>query len=150
MRVVRVTVVAACMLLAAGCSCKAGKVGPEDGANIPIAEAGSILKDVHFAFDSESLDSVAKQQLQQNAAWLKQNPSVRVQVEGHADERGTAEYNLALGERRARSVLDYVRSLGVEGSRMGTVSYGEELPLDPASTESAWAKNRRAHFAVVQ
>ena len=137
----------------AACSSSgAGGTGSPDDAlgdgNIPIAEPGSELGDVNFAFDSSTLSSPARSTLNDNAQWLNDNPSVDVVVEGHCDERGTAEYNLALGLRRAQSVADYLRSLGVPSGQLDMVSYGEELPLDPRSTEAAWAKNRRAHFSA--
>ena len=81
---------------------------------------------------------------------MLQNEGIKVEVEGHCDERGTNEYNMALGERRATAAADYLRSLGVSGDRMRTVSYGEELPLDPRHNEEAWAKNRRVHFSVME
>ena len=140
---------AVCLLVAitamASCSCRTRHTGE---GNIPVAEAGSILKDVHFAFDSYEVDAAGKEVLKRNAEWLQAHQEVRVEVEGHADERGTNEYNMALGERRARSAADYLRSLGVSGERLSTVSYGEELPLDPRHNEEAWAKNRRAHFSI--
>lgn len=116
--------------------------------NIPMAGEGSELKDVSFEFDSSALDSAARGNVEANAEWLKANEAVKVVVEGHCDERGTSEYNLALGERRAQSVFSLLRELGVAGDRLSTISYGEELPLDPGHDEAAWAKNRRAHFAV--
>lgn len=127
-----------------GCSCSKRRVGPEE--NIALAEMGKELKDVNFAFDSFSLDGAAKGALDLNSKWLKDHSSTKFQVEGHCDERGTNEYNMALGAKRARAVADYLRAQGIEESRMGTVSYGEELPLDPRHDESAWFKNRRAHF----
>jgi peptidoglycan-associated lipoprotein len=133
--------------LASGCACRTKKVGPGDG-NIPVAEAGKELKDVYYAFDSYALDASAKSVLQQNANWLKANASRKVQIEGHCDERGTNEYNMSLGANRARAAQDYLKTLGVDASRMSTVSYGEELPLDPRHNEEAWSKNRRAHFNV--
>ncbi|MCO6431707.1 MAG: peptidoglycan-associated lipoprotein Pal [Deltaproteobacteria bacterium] len=147
MRIRKIMVVLVVAALASGCACRTKKVGPGD-SNIGIAEEGKELKDINFAFDSYQLDSVARSLLQKNAEWLKANPSRRVQVEGHADERGTNEYNMVLGANRARSAQDYLRSLGIESGRMSTVSYGEELPLDPRHNEEAWAKNRRAHFNV--
>ncbi|MCB0323850.1 MAG: peptidoglycan-associated lipoprotein Pal [Bdellovibrionales bacterium] len=141
--------------LALLCACsKSGRGGtgsPDDAmgeGNIPLAEPGSELADVNFAYDSAALSSSAKNTLRENAQWLLDNPSTNVVVEGHCDERGTAEYNMALGLRRSQSVSDYLRSLGVSGSQLDQVSYGEELPLDPASNESAWSKNRRAHFSA--
>lgn len=133
---------------------KGGK-GASDGefgaeGNLPFASADGVLKDIYFDYDSSTIDGASREVLRTNAEWLQENRSATVMVEGHCDERGTAEYNLALGERRARSVYDFMRSAGVEASRMKTISYGEELPLDPSGTESAWSKNRRAHFAVNQ
>jgi peptidoglycan-associated lipoprotein len=116
--------------------------------NIPIATPGEELKDAHFSFDSAALSAGAQATLRENAQWLNDNPDVKVVIEGHCDERGTAEYNMALGERRAKAVYDFVRSLGVARERMKTISYGEEMPLDPRSTEDAWAKNRRGHFSI--
>ncbi len=119
----------------------------DDGSNIPRAERGDVLKDVSFAYDSSELSSTAVDTLKGHADWLKSNQK-KVTVEGHCDERGTTEYNLALGDRRAKSASNYLRSLGVPSGDLKTVSYGEELPLDPGHTESSWSKNRRAHFAV--
>ncbi len=112
------------------------------------AEKQGALEDVHFAFNDYSLEKEAQAKLQRTAQWLQTHPAVSVVIEGHCDERGSQEYNLALGERRAVAVEKYVQSLGVAASRMETVSYGEERPVDPASNEVAWAKNRRAHFDI--
>lgn len=103
---------------------------------------------VFFAFDRYDLRPEARFTLQKQAAWMKANPSVSVTIEGHCDERGTREYNLALGERRANSASDFLMSLGVPASRITTISYGKERPVDPASNEVAWAKNRRAVTVV--
>mgnify|MGYP003934714709 CR=1 FL=1 len=105
-------------------------------------------EDIYFEFDSANLSADAQEILREKVQWLKQNPRSRVIIEGHCDERGTNEYNLALGERRAQSAQQYLISLGIDESRLATVSYGEERPLDPEGTESAWAKNRRAHFVI--
>jgi peptidoglycan-associated lipoprotein len=86
--------------------------------------------------------------LKANSAFLKKFPNIKIQIEGHCDERGTNEYNLALGERRANSTKKYLLSLGVSENRMSTISYGEEKPMDSAHNEEAWAKNRRAHFVI--
>ena len=129
-----------------GCSCRTNNSGTGADANIPTATGDGPLKDVNFGFDSYALDAKAKGILQANAQWLKSNASQKVQIEGHCDERGTNEYNMVLGSNRARSSMEYLRSLGIEASRMSTVSYGEELPLDPRHNEEAWAKNRRDHF----
>jgi len=98
---------------------------------------------VFFGFDQYNLTAEARSTLQKQAAWMTANNRVQVVIEGHADERGTREYNLALGERRANAVSDYLATLGVASSRISTVSYGKERPVDPASNEIAWAKNRR-------
>ena len=108
----------------------------------------SPLKPVFFGYDSADLDDVAQQVAQANASLLRTNPTWVVTVEGHSDERGTAEYNLALGERRAMSVKAYLVSLGIPADRLRVVSYGKEFPFDPGHDEGAWAKNRRGHFVV--
>ncbi|MDD2557763.1 MAG: peptidoglycan-associated lipoprotein Pal [Desulfuromonadaceae bacterium] len=104
------------------------------------------LKRIYFAFDQFDLDTEARQALQNNALYLEQNPSASIILEGHCDERGSDEYNLALGERRARAAAEYMVNLGINKNRIRTISYGEEKPLDRASTEAAWALNRRAEF----
>jgi len=111
-------------------------------------EKASPFQDVHFDFDKSSIRDDAKQSLSAVAAYLKNNRNARVQIEGHCDERGTSEYNMALGDRRAESVRKYLASLGVQTGVLSTVSYGKEKPLDPGHNEDAWAKNRRAHFVV--
>jgi peptidoglycan-associated lipoprotein len=115
---------------------------------IAAAAAAFENADIYFEFDSANLSAEAQEILREKVQWLKQNPRSRVIIEGHCDERGTNEYNLALGERRAQSAQQYLISLGIDESRLATVSYGEERPLDPEGTESAWAKNRRAHFVI--
>jgi peptidoglycan-associated lipoprotein len=105
-----------------------------------------ITEDINFDFDKYNIRPDAQEILIWKADWMRRNPNVNVLIEGHCDERGTAEYNLALGERRAESAKAFLINLGVPGSRMSTVSYGEEKPLDPRSNEEAWAKNRRGHF----
>jgi peptidoglycan-associated lipoprotein len=107
-----------------------------------------LLKPVFFEYDAADLSPEAQQTLNQNASVLKQHPTWVVTIEGHCDERGTAEYNLALGERRTVSARTYLVSLGVPADRLHTVSYGKEFPFDPGHTEAAWAKNRRAHFVI--
>ena len=105
----------------------------------------SPLKPVFFAFDSDSLDDTARKVLNANAEVLKTYRTWVITVEGHSDERGTAEYNLALGDRRALAAKNYLVSLGIPGDRVRTVSYGEEFPFDAGHSESAWVNNRRAH-----
>lgn len=109
----------------------------------------SLLKDVNFGFDRYDLTPKAREILSQNAELLLQHRTIKIQIEGHCDERGTIEYNLALGERRAESTRQYLISMGVPANRMSTISYGEEMPLDPRHDEEAWAKNRRAHFIIL-
>lgn len=118
--------------------------------NVPLAEAEQVLKDINFAFDKADLDATAKQNLKFNAEYLAQNSGLKVQIEGHCDERGTNEYNMALGSKRAQTAYDFMKASGIDTSRMSTVSYGEELPLNPDHNEAAWSKNRRAHFKAVQ
>jgi len=108
----------------------------------------SPLQPVFFALDSSDLSSEGQAVLQQNANVLKQYASWQITIEGHADERGSAEYNLALGERRALAARDYLVSLGIPATRVRTVSYGKEFPFDPGHTEEAFSKNRRAHFVI--
>ena len=108
----------------------------------------SLLKDIHFDFDRYDIRPIDATILKENAALLNKFTNVKIQIEGHCDERGTVEYNLALGERRATSAKNYLVSLGVASFRISTISYGEEKPLDPSHNEEAWAKNRRAHTLV--
>jgi len=130
-------------------------VPPESMAEDPISsrDIGDINKNspfqpVFFALDSSDVEGAAQQALNANAEILKKYPTWVITVEGHADERGTAEYNLALGERRAMAARTYLVSLGVSGDRLRTVSYGKEFPFDPGHDEAAWAKNRRAQFVL--
>ena len=106
------------------------------------------LKDINFDFDKYDIRPGDAKTLDGNAGWLKSNPNNLVLIEGHCDERGTNEYNLALGERRAKSTMNYLVSQGVQASRITIISYGEERPLCSEKTEDCWAKNRRAHFLV--
>lgn len=118
---------------------------------MPPADAnseGGPLADIRFELDSSALTDAARQTLGQHALWLKAHANARVTIEGHCDDRGTVDYNLALGEHRARAAKDYLVSLGVATGRLHTVSFGKEKPLDPGNDEAAWAKNRRAHFVV--
>jgi peptidoglycan-associated lipoprotein len=108
----------------------------------------SRLDAIYFDFDQAELKPEYRRVLETNAEWLRRNPAVRIQIEGHCDERGSVQYNLALGERRAESAKRYLESLGVDGNRMQTISYGEERPAAPGSGEEAWARNRRAEFVV--
>jgi peptidoglycan-associated lipoprotein len=113
------------------------------------AEIEKMLKDVNFDYDKHDIRPQDAEILKGNADLLTKYSAVKVRVEGHCDERGTNEYNLALGERRANSVKNYIVSLGVEAGRISTISRGEENPLSAGHNEEAWAKNRRGHFLVV-
>ena len=113
-----------------------------------MAKAAFVNEDVHFAFDSSFIDAEAEGILAQKATWLQDNADASVQIEGHCDERGTSAYNLALGERRANAVQQYLTVLGIGADRLSTISYGEEQPLDPGHDEAAWSRNRRAHFVI--
>ncbi len=108
------------------------------------------LQRVLFAFDQYTLSDQARETLAGNAAWMKANPGAKVVIEGHCDERGSDEYNLALGERRALAAQAYLVSLGIDSTRLSTISYGEERPLAAGHDEEAWAQNRRDEFKVVQ
>ncbi len=105
-------------------------------------------EDIYFEFDKSTLTPAAQDNLMQKAEWLRENPDAMVTIEGHCDDRGTNEYNLALGDRRAESAKAFLVDLGIDASRLTTISYGEERPVDPRQNEEAWAKNRRDHFAV--
>lgn len=171
-------IVAVIMLLGMGCARRSAQVSsPPPGATGPSAEelrareeaerrrriaesqlasrpstvtpGSSVMDPVYFAFDQATLTQSAKDTLVRNAEWLRANPQARVQVEGHCDERGTAEYNLALGERRAEAVKSYLTSLGIDSTRLVTISYGKERPADPGHTEEAWARNRRVEFKAM-
>ena len=130
-------------------------VPPEPVAEDSIA-AGSIddinrnspLKPVFYGLDVAEVDAEGQKILQDNADFLRRYATWQISIEGHCDERGTAEYNLALGERRAVSARNYLVSLGIPADRVKTVSYGKEFPFDPGHSEEAWSKNRRAHFVV--
>ena len=153
---------AAAALLLAACSSSqpsdtaggagAGGLTTSDASSLtsgPVAGSQADLEQnvgdrVYFGFDSTTLDDAARSTLQRQAAWLQQFPTVSATIEGHTDERGTREYNLALGERRASAAARYLSSLGVPESRLTTISYGKDRPADPGSTEEAWALNRRA------
>jgi len=121
---------------------------PLGNTGIDEINKNSPLKPAFFALDSDELDGLARATLSEDAQVLKKYPQWVVTIEGHTDERGSAEYNLALGERRALAAKNYLVSLGISAERLRTVSYGKEFPFDPGKDESAWAKNRRAHFML--
>jgi len=168
-RLAGVVVVTVFALATAGCSSKkkgselegqggaGANAGISDqalgGGSLALAQQGRLgagdtgpLHDIYFDYDSFDLDETSRQTLQENAAWLKDHSTVRVEVEGHCDDRGTVEYNLALGAKRAAAAKNYLVDLGVGRDRMTTISYGEELPICQEETEACWSRNRRAHF----
>jgi peptidoglycan-associated lipoprotein len=104
--------------------------------------------DIHFEFDSSTLTPEAQMILKKKAEWLQNNPEAMSTIEGNCDDRGTNEYNLALGDKRATSAKNFLVDLGISASRLTTISYGEERPVDPGKNEEAWAKNRRCHFTI--
>ena len=110
---------------------------------------GGRLEDIFFDYDKYNIRDEYRSVLARNAEALIAHPEIALLIEGHCDERGTNEYNLALGEARAQSTKNYLVDLGISAARLGTISFGEERPLDPRATEDAWSKNRRAHFVVV-
>jgi peptidoglycan-associated lipoprotein len=121
---------------------------PLAAAAIETINKDSPLKAVYFAYDSDALDDPARATMAANAEVLRKYPTWVVTIEGHCDERGTAEYNLALGDRRALAVKNYMLSLGIAADRLKTVSYGSEFPFAPGHDEEAWKQNRRAHFML--
>ena len=116
----------------------------------PVTPASSPLKDIYYGFDRYDLSGDARTVLRSNADWLKANPNARVEIEGHCDERGTNEYNLALGAKRAQAAREYLTTLGVAAGRLSTISYGEEIPVCKDQAENCWKQNRRARFVILQ
>lgn len=141
---------------AAGCGGK--KVKPEDTENTANADVNANgdsdsgkamgLQTVHFPFDSFVLDGSAKDELKANADILKSHSAVKIQIEGHCDQRGGIQYNIALGEKRANVAKKFLEDMGISGERITTVSFGKEKPVDPAMTEEAYSKNRRDNFVI--
>jgi peptidoglycan-associated lipoprotein len=162
-------VLAVTLLIGAGCSSKKDSGLSSDELEQGLSEetvgSGSLdraraglsgtqsgsgpLTDIQFGYDSFELSDEARQILQGHAGWLRNNQQGRVEIEGHCDDRGTVEYNLALGAKRASMTKSYLTSLGVSTDRITTISYGEELPLCYEASESCWSRNRRAHFVVI-
>ncbi len=103
-------------------------------------------KNINFEYDKSDLSEEARKMLGTISRWMDKNPDIKLRIEGHADDRGTSEYNLALGDRRANAVKKYLLLLTIDGSRLSTISYGEEMPIDSGQNEAAWTKNRRVHF----
>jgi peptidoglycan-associated lipoprotein len=170
MKLNRSLLIAGCVLALAACGKKAPKdlppppadtsaqtgTGTGTGTSGPVKGSqedfvASVSSDrIFFDTDQYDVDAQDQQTLQSQAAWLQQNPNVRITVEGHADERGTRDYNIALGERRANAAKNYLASLGIDPSRINTVSYGKERPAALGSDEASWAQNRRAVTVTVQ
>lgn len=154
-RISTMVLLGAALLVGFGCCTKSVQPGPEEEVVIVtpdnVGEAISAIEGnlIHFAFDRYDLDSRSQQILQNKAAILKEYPQISATIEGHTDERGTEEYNLALGERRAQAAYDYLVMQGVSTSQLSTVSYGKLRPLDTDSNETAWALNRRAAFKAI-
>jgi peptidoglycan-associated lipoprotein len=121
----------------------------EEGKS-PTTPASSPLKDVFYEFDRYDLTTDARSTLRANADWLKSNPAARVEIEGHCDERGTSEYNLALGAKRAQAARDFLSTLGISAERLSTISYGQEIPVCREHSEDCWKQNRRARFVILQ
>ena len=171
MKTTPILLVATIGLALAGCSKKRPEVLPpapvDNGGNtLPPASSGSggdsVLpgsnadfmrsvqsNTVNFGLDQYDIDPTARAVLDGQAAWLQRFPQVRITIEGHCDERGTREYNLALGDRRANAAKNYLAAKGIDAGRISTISYGKERPLAPGSDESAWAQNRRAVTVVI-
>jgi len=123
---------------------------PEATEDAVVYRAPSVVmqEDIYFDFDKSTLTPAAQDNLLRKAEWLRENSDATATIEGHCDERGTNEYNLALGDRRAESAKAFLIDLGIDPARLTTISYGEERPVDPRHNEEAWAKNRRDHFVV--
>lgn len=125
------------------------KFTEEPSVRDAVIEQKTALETVYFNLDSSSVDDAGMNTLKNNEEYLKANPNINVVVEGHCDERGTTEYNLALGQRRALKIKEYYVQLGIAPNRIATISYGEEMPAVKMNNESAWAKNRRAETKIL-
>ncbi len=162
----RTALIALCVMVALGgaCSTKKKGVGEEgtgtgeeglSGSSLDRARSGrgpeedGILKDVHFGYDSAEVESSERGRLDENVDWLRQNSRAKIELEGHCDSRGTIEYNLGLGAKRAKAVKDYLVGQGIGGDRISTISYGKELPLCQEETDACWARNRRVHAVIL-
>lgn len=126
----------------------AQREGRFGAGNIPTAEGSGLFRDIRFSYDSYAIEGSARYDIEANAKILNDRSDLSIVLEGHCDERGTVEYNMALGAERARAVKNALVALGVPSRKIETVSYGEEIPLDPSQSESAYAQNRRVHFGV--
>ena len=128
----------------------APETGKEGGAGNQAPQLVSELQKIYFNFDSSDLSEASRSTLSKNAELLGKQPSLKVRIEGNCDERGSDEYNMALGERRAKAAKDYLVNLGVQSDRLSIISYGEEKPADDGHDEAAWAKNRRDEFVIIK
>ena len=166
----RTTLIGLCVLaLVLGGACSKHKKGPGEeggagglgeeglaGSSLSRAQRGQgpeedgIMKDIHFGYDSSEIDQGERDRLAQNLEWLRQNPRAKIELEGHCDSRGTIEYNLGLGSKRAKSVKDYYVGQGIGADRLSTISYGKELPLCQDESEDCWARNRRVHAVLLK
>ena len=150
MRIVRVFAVVLFATMLCACACSKKRGGGFDGGtgddNIPGPEAGSELKDINFGFDSSALSETSKNTLRASARWLMDNPSTKTSIEGHCDERGTSEYNMALGQRRSDAARSFLTSLGIARGRIRSVSFGKSQANANATTEDEWQKDRHDHF----
>jgi peptidoglycan-associated lipoprotein len=126
----------------------AQREGRFGAGNIPTAEGEGMFRDIHFGYDSYAIEGEGRMDVEANAQKLQSQSNMKIVLEGHCDERGTVEYNMALGSQRARAVKNALVALGVASNRIETISYGEEIPLDAGHSDEAYAKNRRVHFAV--
>lgn len=155
----RLVIAAALITLVAGSGC--AKKTKEDESSVPNAasadenkmgdsDSGNAmgLQTVHFPYDSSTLDSDGKKTVKANAGIMKDHSGLKIQIEGHCDQRGGIQYNIALGEKRANAVKKFLEDEGINGDRITTISFGKEKPVDPAETEAAYAKNRRANFVI--
>lgn len=165
----RLVFAAAALALVAGCKGKQSQSNVDSTPLAPGVDASGVgsepmsfdatgsdsgkiagLSSVNFDYDKSGLNGEARRKIQGNADWMKKNPAVKVQIEGHCDARGSIEYNIALGERRANAVKNYMVSLGIGADRLSTISYGKEKPLVQGDDDAAYAKNRRGNFVPLQ
>ena len=126
-----------------------GKEATAAATNHSAAQLKAAIDSVYFSLDSYDLDSTARDTLARTYESMKQQPGIKVRIEGNCDERGSAEYNLALGEKRSKAARKYLSTMGIANSRLSTISYGKEKPVDPSHDEAAWKKNRRDDFVIV-
>ena len=154
--IVALLMVGGCAMFATDDSKGAGGTSPTGKSSVDALKRGegtgtpdsSPLKEVYFNYNRSDIRPDARATLKSDAAWLKSNPAVRAQIEGHCDERGTTDYNMALGAKRAQAVKDYLVNLGIPAARLSTISYGKEAPVCKENSESCWQRNRRGRFII--